>query len=949
MRFRGKSIRRKIVALLLVPLVSLTVLWVFATVITGMEADRLLSAAEVTRGIGHPTEAVVDALQKERRQALVVLAGPRSRSAGAARARTAALTELRARQRATDRAAAALRSGASGDVREDMSPTAADWFRTMERRLAGLGALRARVAGDTVTRDAAFLAYNEVIDPHLDFLSLLGSVQDAGLEQQRRALVGLTYARESLSREDALLAAALTARTISARELRLLADRMAERRILYATNLPVLPARDQKTYDDYWRGTSPRTLKGTEEAVVSAGPAKALRALDTKRWQATAGTVLDDLARLGHDAQERHEDRLEPVATWVLTKAAVAGVLGLAALVCSVVVSWRVGRGLVRDLRQLRREAHEVSGVRLPAVLRRLAAGEQVDVETEAPRLEYPPDELGQVGRALNSLQRAAVEAAVKQAEMRRGVSDVFVNIARRSQVLLHRQLALLDTMERRTEDADELADLFRLDHLTTRMRRHAEGLVILSGATPSRQWRKPVQLMDVVRAAVSEVEAYERIELRRLPPLAVQGPAVADLTHLLAELLENATVFSPPHTAVQVVGERVPNGFTLEIHDRGLGMSPDALLEANLGLAEAPEFDLSDTDRLGLFVVSRLARRQGVRVSLQPSPYGGTTAVVLIPAALFDEAPPKDAAPGARARKAARKDGPVELEPPLSPLEKLDVRDAVPVDADPLGAGPLGADLLGTDAPLAPRGPRDARRPLDARTPREPWKSRVPLDAPVHDRPADQPPARRPAAPAPAFGSRGPDRRPGSGTHGTPDGRGTAGRETPGGLPRRPRPPVLVSDHGRPVADRTDRAERADATDRRDRADRADPADRADRSDRSDRPGPSGPSGIPDRQDLPDLPDLPNLPDLLDEPTPPTGLPRRVRQAGLAPLVRENLARESRRTAAEPADHETARDPEEVRARMTSLQRGWQRGRADAPHPTEHDSTRTTNERDGR
>ncbi|WP_171172313.1 nitrate- and nitrite sensing domain-containing protein [Streptomyces sp. I05A-00742] len=846
MRFRGKSIRRKIVALLLVPLVSLTVLWAFATVITGMEADRLLSAVEVTRRIGHPTEDMVRALQKERRQALVVLATPRTRSGGTTRARTAALADLRARQRATDQARAALRDGATGGVRGDMTSSAAEWFRTMERRLAGLGALRTKVTESTVTRDGAFLGYNEVIDPHLDFLSLVGSVQDAGLEQQRRALMGLTFSREALSREDALLSSAIASSAMTAREQRFLADHMAERKILYETNLSVLPVKDQKTFDDYWlRGPAARALENAEELVVAAPPAKAHRAVDGKRWQAVASTVLDDLARLDREAHERHEDRLEPVATWVLTKAAVAGVLGLAALICSVVVSWRVGRGLVRDLRELRREAHEVSGVRLPAVLRRLAAGEQVDVETEAPRLEYPTDELGQVGRALNSLQRAAVEAAVKQAEMRRGVSDVFVNIARRSQVLLHRQLALLDTMERRTEDADELADLFRLDHLTTRMRRHAEGLVILSGATPSRQWRKPVQLMDVVRAAVSEVEAYERIELRRLPPLAVPGPAVADLTHLLAELLENATVFSPPHTAVQVLGERVPNGFTLEIHDRGLGMSADTLLEANLGLAEAPEFDLSDTDRLGLFVVSRLARRQGVRVSLQPSPYGGTTAVVLLPAKLIGEPSVEDAPPGRTLRKPGRADGPVELEPPLSPLE--------------------------SPAPLTPRDTVDPRDPL------------VVLDAPVHTYPGDEPGARLLrglGTPPPA---RPQDRRPGE------------GHPPAGGLPRRPRPPVLVSDHGRPVG---------------------------------------GP------------------PDLLDEPTPPTGLPRRVRQAGLSPLLRD-----SARAAAEPTTHETARDPEEVRARMASLQRGWQRGRTDTPPTaenggtgtTEHDSTGTTNERDGR
>ncbi|MGG7613701.1 sensor histidine kinase, partial [Streptomyces sp. ZG43] len=327
-----------------------------------------------------------------------------------------------------------------------------------------------------------------------------------------------------------------------------------------------------------------------------------------------------------------------PVAVGVLVRAAATGVLGFAALALSLYLSVRIGRSLIRDLSRLRHQAHEASGVRLPSVQRRLAAGEQVDVDTEAPRLEYAKNEIGQVGQALNTLQRAAVEGAVKQAQMRRGVSEVFVNLARRSQVLLHKQLTLLDTMERRTEDSEELADLFRLDHLTTRMRRHAEGLVILSGAAPSRQWRRPVQLMDVVRASVAEVEDYERIEVRRLPRIAVTGPAVADLTHLTAELLENATVFSPPHTAVQVHGESVANGFTLEIHDRGLGMAPDVLLDANLRLAETPDFELSDTDRLGLFVVSRLAQRQNIRVSLQKSPYGGTTAVVFIPDALLIE-----------------------------------------------------------------------------------------------------------------------------------------------------------------------------------------------------------------------------------------------------------------------------------------------------------------------
>ncbi len=175
-------------------------------------------------------------------------------------------------------------------------------------------------------------------------------------------------------------------------------------------------------------------------------------------------------------AGDRYQKRIEPVARDVMIQAAAAGILGFLALAFSLALSVRIGRDLVRDLSRLRKEAHEASGVRLPGVMRRLAAGEQVDIETEAPHLEYEKDEVGQVGQALNTLQRAAVEAAVKQADLRRGVSEVFVNLARRNQVLLHRQLTLLDTMERRTEDTEELADLFRLDHMTTRMRRHAEG-----------------------------------------------------------------------------------------------------------------------------------------------------------------------------------------------------------------------------------------------------------------------------------------------------------------------------------------------------------------------------------------------------------------------------------------------------------------------------------------
>ncbi|MEU1677100.1 nitrate- and nitrite sensing domain-containing protein [Streptomyces roseifaciens] len=740
MRFRGKSIRRKIVALLLVPLVSLTGLWVFATVITGTEAARLLSAAEAIRTAGLPAEELVRALQKERRQTLVHLADPR---------RADNLAVLREQQDATDKAAAGFRRGA-GKVRDDMSPATDVRYRRIEKALGDLEGLRGKVGAGAISRYGAFQAYNDLVEPYYAFLGSLGAFEDAEMDKQARALIGVARAREALSREDALLAAALTTGTMSRQDLRAVSDRVAERQILFSTSLSVLPAGDQKIFEEYWRGSGPHALRAAEDTAILAGSSRAPQTIDPMRWERAAGVVLDELARMNTEATARYADRVEPIAVRVLTKAAVAGVLGAAALVCSLVISLRIGRGLVRDLRQLRKEAHEASGIRLPAVMRRLAAGQRIDLAAEAPPREFGPDEIGQVGKALDTLQRAAVEAAVKQADMRRGVADVFVNLARRSQVLLHRQLTLLDAMERRTEDTEELADLFRLDHLTTRMRRHAEGLVILSGAAPARQWRKPVRLMDVVRGAVAEVEDYERIEVRRLPRLAVRGPAVGDLTHLVAELLENATVFSPPHTAVQVHGQRVANGFTLEIHDRGLGMSPDALLEANLRLAETPEFELSDTDRLGLFVVSRLARRHDVRVSLQTSPYGGTTAVVLIPLDLLTETDARsgDEDTGEQALAKGRA--------PVPPARAALSRDRLPAPA----AAPAD-DLL---CPFEPR----------------------PDEGEEHHQAGDGPlplPRRRPSAPATAPASSPADRpeRPG------------AERTPPGGLPRRVRQASLA------------------------------------------------------------------------------------------------------------------------------------------------------------
>ncbi|MEV5879219.1 nitrate- and nitrite sensing domain-containing protein [Streptomyces sp. NPDC052101] len=1009
MRFRGKSIRRKIVALLLVPLVSLTAIWGFATVLTGREVARLFHASDVKQDIGYPTEDTVRVLQQERRQTLVYLADPRAADA---------LSALQRTRTATDGALAKIRKNAGDhDVLDAMDANGGKRLTAVLDAFDGLEALRRSVEQGTVTRVQAFGLYNRLVDPCFTLLAALEGIDDVELDAQARAMVNVSRARELLSREDALLGSSLVVGTLTRAETRDLSDLVAQRTVLYDVSLPLLPSSERGRYERLWKDADTAPLRTAEQTVIDTDSGTP-HGVTAKSWDSAAASVLDALGTLDDQAGDRFQDRAHPVAVGVIVQAAVAGLLGLVALVLSLVLSVRIGRTLVRDLRQLRLEAHEASGVRLPSVMRRLSAGEHVDVETEVPRLEYDKNEMGEVGQALNTLQRAAVEAAVKQSELRSGVAEVFVNLARRSQVLLHKQLTLLDTMERRTEDTDELADLFRLDHLTTRMRRHAEGLVILSGAAPSRQWRRPVQLMDIVRASVAEVEDYERIEVRRLPRVALTGPAVADLTHLLAELLENATVFSPPHTAVQVIGERVANGFTLEIHDRGLGMAAEALLDANLRLAETPEFELSDTDRLGLFVVSRLAQRQNVRVSLQPSPYGGTTAIVFIPDALLSDDIPDTNGLGFRldrdrggkgtgqvaGRAGGRSAGPVQL--PGLPTSLLDgpVELEAPVDLDAIDdfPGVLGDDdsergglfrprrsLSRTDDPApSVSADREAREEGGDRGPVPLPRRQTPKLVSSHGKPVtDQRPRGDEPDEQPSADARRPDST--GGLAPLPARRRTTASHRPAEPADRP------EERGGAPADGTEALSEVPALPRRRRA--TTPADESPGPLWQARDGKAGSAGVesgsgtgvrprsegggaePTGERAPsdegtaqatgDLHrrtgglarptgDLPQPTGLAAQPTPDGALsggeveaaggplPRRVRQASLAPQLRQDTARPAER-AAQPAE----RDADEVRSRMASLQRGWQRGREEnaAGEGVQNGTAQGTTKGDGR
>jgi signal transduction histidine kinase len=257
----------------------------------------------------------------------------------------------------------------------------------------------------------------------------------------------------------------------------------------------------------------------------------------------------------------------------------------------------------------------------------------------------------GRVATAQGGAHQQAAAAEAAEAALRNGFRQILASLGRRNQSLLHRQLRIIDTLEQQASSPGALAELFTLDHLTTRMRRHAESLTVLSGAAPGRSWSGPVPIIDVMRAAAAEVEDYTRVTVISDADEAVAATAVTDMIHLLAELIENATLFSPSSTRVEVRADRVANGFAVEVTDRGLGIPPDQLRALNRELAEPLDFGLADADRLGLFVAGRLAARHGVHISLGPSPYLGTKAVVVLPDAIVVSEPADQGGYGDRQR----------------------------------------------------------------------------------------------------------------------------------------------------------------------------------------------------------------------------------------------------------------------------------------------------------
>ncbi len=628
MRLRNARLRTKVTALL----VSLIALWAFTAWVTVREGLNMLGVARLDTGVAEPSERLLVELQSERRLSLVYLGAP-----GSARQQREALS---AQRRRTEGAAANFRTlAAGGEVQLLAGPALEKRINETFQKLDGLQASRKDVDAKTMDRLRAADAFTDVIDSLYRIYDSMATLDDDAIAKDTRTIIQLSRARDVLALEDALAAGGLAAGRLTEAERALFAQTVGTRRFLLQEAVAELPAADREACQRLIAGESVTRMRAMEEPLMrGGGPAAPVEPVDSRQWASVSQPVLAKLMETVLAAGDGVVERATPVATGVIVRLSLAGGLGLLAVIASIILSITTARALVRQLDKLRVAAWELANERLPSVVERIGHGQEVNIAEEAPPLEFGDDQIGHVGQAFNAVQRTAIKVAAEQAQLRRDIADILRNLARRTQSLVHRQLSVLDIMERRENDPQELRDLFRLDHLATRMRRYAENLLVLSGATPGRVWRDSVPMIDVVRGALAEIEDYTRVDVLPLGEIALDGRAVGDVIHLVAELVENAASFSPPYTTVQVSGYAVASGYALEIEDRGLGMSPEDLAAANERIANPPELKLSGNARLGLYVVSRLAERHEIRVTFKASPYGGTTVVVLLPHELVKE-----------------------------------------------------------------------------------------------------------------------------------------------------------------------------------------------------------------------------------------------------------------------------------------------------------------------
>jgi signal transduction histidine kinase len=474
--------------------------------------------------------------------------------------------ELAAARLSTDKYVPAVHSAVM-KVSGLINPKAVSLMYTFVAELADLGRIRAAVDSGAYDTVAAFNAYNAISTAEIRYFQNASATSDPTLGAMTQSAIAEARAQEAMGGAVALIEGAIASGGMMPQPERMLfAQVVGQQNMLTGDTFSLADPGLTAVFNQIYSTPAYRTLQALE-TQIEASPVNVPIPVNGAAFQLTAQAIQKNVLANGSKIGVLLSSQSTRLRDSVMTELILAAGLGLVAVVASVFVMVRFGRRLRDELGNLYESVREMANERLPRVVERLGRGEDVDVQAESP----PPQagritEIADVAQAFSTVQRTAVEAAVGQASLRKSVNQVFVNLSLRTQSLLHRQLGMLDSMERATSDPAVLADLFRLDHLTTRMRRHAEGLLILAGTTPGRGWRDPVPAADVLQAAIAEVEDYVRVDVITESADAVAGIAVNDVIHLIAELVENATAFSPPTTRVTISGGVVAQGFAVEI-----------------------------------------------------------------------------------------------------------------------------------------------------------------------------------------------------------------------------------------------------------------------------------------------------------------------------------------------------------------------------------------------
>ncbi|WP_327044473.1 nitrate- and nitrite sensing domain-containing protein [Microbispora sp. NBC_01189] len=626
--------RTRLLALILVPTavaVTLGGLRVSSSISSAAEYRRVQDVAELVLGIGD----FVHELQLERDLT--------ARYVGTDRRGGATLSLIHDQQSAVDAAAQRVRSKAetAGAAFGDIGR--ADLVR-LRGRLDELPALRTTILESKLPALPAIEKYSQVAADALRLYdeTVQGAV-DEGVIAGLKSMASLARTEEEVSKQRALLAAALVrnrfenaeidaftaarAREVSERNA-FLAQATAAQRQLFSDTVT-----GQKVdRAEYLRALA---LSLTRDGLPLHRVEPGGQAADT--WFDAITETGDQMHKVNLALAHAVITRSEEFQASDQRVAAINVALVVAVLLVVLVITLVMARSVVRPLRRLRSEALEVAGHRLPGLVQRLRESDSAGSQQVQPIGVLSADEIGEVARAFDEVHREAVRLAGDEARLRGNVNAMFVNLSRRTQTLVERQITLIDGLEQGEQDEERLANLFKLDHLATRMRRNSENLLVLAGQETARRWSRPVEITDVLRASLSEVEGYERVVLNFPSDVSIAGQAVNDIIHLMAELVENALSFSARDTRVVVSGNRIDGGgVMISVTDSGIGMTAEEISQANWRLANPPVVDVSVSRRMGLFVVGRLGMRHGIRVQLRPHDGGGLTAMVLLPESLM-------------------------------------------------------------------------------------------------------------------------------------------------------------------------------------------------------------------------------------------------------------------------------------------------------------------------